>query len=46
MVPLIQAAWTTTFCALFGGVIALPYAIYRLIRKPKPKPEPELVDVD
>jgi ABC-type spermidine/putrescine transport system permease subunit II len=29
------AAWSTTLCAIFGGVIALPYALYRLARKDK-----------
>jgi hypothetical protein len=32
---LYAAAWTTTLCAIFGGIIVLPYAIYRLVRKPK-----------
>jgi hypothetical protein len=29
------AAWTTTLCAIFGGIVALPYVIYRLVRKDK-----------
>jgi hypothetical protein len=37
-----DAAWTTTMCAIFGGIIALPYGIYRWVRKDKPKTD--LVD--
>lgn len=32
-----EAAWTTTMCAIFGGLIASPYLLYRLVRKDKPK---------
>lgn len=28
-----DAAYITTMCAIFGGIFALPYGIYRLVRK-------------
>jgi hypothetical protein len=36
MHDLVLAAYSTTITAIFGGIVALPYLLYRLVRKPKP----------
>ena len=45
MFTLGEAFYTATASFFIGAVIALPYGIYRLVRKPKAKPEPVKVEV-